>query len=308
MAQTQSVLWDTVTLSFAIGYNQPGRCPDQPLASNHDIQLAKLRHYAHLSRDKLLTLRLVIPTLPVAATALLGDYAPRVLSYSLDMILRQLSTFAERIRTITIIATTGESMNMLSYILNNPSNPSHYYPTSLFLHTPTVHFVQVKKSSSQKTPHPLVPPLPCAENSKTNLVLIRPLHQWWRGLIGDPLTPRITGLTSLVFHRPRFCHVTENTEYYLLTLLFEASDTLRHFDLLDVYDHDPALLDITDRERVFPPEGWQCISLKLELFRVTSSKSVSWINFILWHLDVKFKRLELERNGVKIVEVREHFD
>jgi hypothetical protein len=274
LAWSRSYFWDAVTLTFTIRFD-PTRLREEPLISNHEIQEEKLHHYAHLSWPHPLAIQVALPTIPSAASALSIDVT-LFLAYSLYCVIKTLSDCPGKIYAITIIGTDSGNLNFLSCLLNDVHKPL-FDPNTLFLNTiPTVHFVRVNAANNQ-SPHSMVPVLPYT-NSETEVVLIQPLHQWWGGL----LTPTVSNLTSLIFHRPHTLNISPDTDFYLLCLLSKAQETLQHLELIDVRDHQTTPLYI-NRGRVFPCDPRTHLK-RLTVCRLVYSASDAWLLSIVRHL------------------------
>lgn len=167
----------------------------------------------------------------------------------------------------------------MSYHLNGQGNISYFDPTRLFLSARVVQFLYTDDIVSER-PMTVVPSsLP---TSAKELVLIRPIHQWWRTFFEEPQTPRFSACTSLVFQRPLVPFVSMDIDHHLLRLFSTVSKTLRRLELRDDTVFDPRKnKEVQERGLL----SWDRIGLKLDSVTVVCKRERDiWLSCILAYL------------------------
>ncbi|KAJ3561887.1 hypothetical protein NP233_g9914 [Leucocoprinus birnbaumii] len=273
-------LWQVITLDCWFAYDPVYYAETKPEAgvnTNAGPILSKLQDFIKYSCDLPLAIRFRFPARLTRREYKPSKEADHLYMYILYSFLYTLYQVTDRIDQITFISTDERSMDALSCILNFEAI-AEFDPLKLFLHARQVQFLFQYDLIEEIPFKPLGDTLPA---SITELILIRPIHQWWHGFFSGSKVqlPRVTDTTAVTYQRPLIMHASPSlVDHYFVRLLDVVSGTLRCLEIRD----DDVCVDSTGPDGERPQIFEDKIQLRLDnLLFVCMKGRYSWMVPIL---------------------------
>lgn len=235
-------LWQVVSLRFTL--------PEDMLIQDAldksratwaiDDELDKLRHYVLLSHCRPLGIRLTLPALPATVALFPEADAEGILMDCIKLIIRGLGHVTERIDQLTVIAPSKKELDYMTYLINYGLYKI-FDTDQLFYKARMAQFLCENDFLEEIPLEPVPSHLP---DSIQELILTRPVHQWWRMLDDDFLRSRLAGTMSIIFHQPLNPHFTQNSldHFFRLMSIVSQLRSLQYRDDSKCYELQDAAL------------------------------------------------------------------